>query len=159
MNSSTRLTRYLTDRNIPYQEVEHFHSSSSIGTAITENISLKQIAKAVLLKSHEDRKLMAILPADRKISLSALNESLHGSYQLVKEQEVYQVFSDCNSGAIPPAADAYNMNMVCEQELDKLTKVYLEAGDHKTLLCVDQDGFHDLMATGKHMHFSHQVFH
>ena len=159
MNASTRLTRYLTEQKIPYQEVEHFHSNSSVGTAITASIALKEIAKAVLLKSHEDRKLMAILPADRKISLSALNETLHGSYQLVKEQEVYQVFSDCNQGAIPPAADAYNINMVCEQELDKLSKVYLEAGDHKTLLCVNQDGFHALMTSGKHMHFSHQVFH
>ncbi len=159
MNTSTRLSRYLTEKNIPYQEVEHFHSNSSIGNAITANIALKKIAKAVLLKSHEDRQLMAILPADRKISLSSLNESLHGSYHLVNEEEVYQVFSDCKMGAIPPAPDAYNINMVCEQELDKLSKVYLEAGDHKTLLCVNQDGFHELMTSGKHLHFSHQVFH
>ncbi|PKI17086.1 aminoacyl-tRNA deacylase [Colwellia sp. 12G3] len=159
MNISTRLTRYLIDNKIPYQEVEHSHSNSSIGTAITSNISLKEIAKAVLLKNHEDRKLMAILPADHKISLSALNDSLYGQYQLMKEKEVYQVFSDCNLGAIPPAADAYNMNMVCDEKLDKLSKVYLEAGDHETLLCVTQDGFHTLMASGKHINFSHQVFH
>jgi Ala-tRNA(Pro) deacylase len=77
----------------------------------------------------------------------------------MKEQELYQVFSDCNSGAIPPAADAYNINMVCDEILDTLSKVYLEAGDHKTLLCVDQDGFHTLMTSGKHLPFSHQVFH
>jgi len=159
MNISTRLTRYLIDKNIPYQEVEHFHSNSSIGTAITSNISLREIAKVVLLKNHEDRKLMAILPADHKISLSALNDSLHGQYRLMKEQDVYQVFSDCNLGAIPPAADAYNMNMVCDEKLDKLLKVYLEAGDHETLLCVTQDGFHTLMNSGKHINFSHQVFH
>ncbi len=159
MNTSTRLTRYLIDKNIPYQEIAHFHSNSSIGTAITANISLKQIAKAVVLKNHEDRKLMAILPADRKISLSAINDSLHGQYQLMKEQEVYQVFSDCNLGAIPPAPDAYNMNMICEQELDKLSQVYLESGDHEALLCVSQDGFHKLITSGKHIHFSRQVFH
>jgi len=159
MNTSTRLTRYLIENNIPYQEVAHFHSNSSIGSAITANISLKQIAKAVLLKNHEDRKLMAILPADHKIDLSALNDSLHGQYQLMKEQEVYQVFDDCNLGAIPPAADAYHMNMVCDDALDKLSKVYLEAGDHKTLLCVNHDGFHALMTSGKHIPFSHQVFH
>jgi len=159
MSTSTRLTRYLIEKHIPYQVVEHFHSTSSIGSAITANISLKQIAKAVLLKSHEDRKLMAILPADHKISLSALNENLHGQYQLMKEQEVHQVFSDCNLGAIPPAADAYHMNMVCSEELDKLSKIYLEAGDHETLLCINQDGFHALMSSGKHIPFSHQVFH
>lgn len=159
MNTSTRLTRYLTEKNIPYQEVAHFHSNSSVGSAITANISLKQIAKAVLLKNHEDKKLMAILPADHKISLSALNDNLHGSFQLMKEKEVYQVFSDCNHGAIPPAADAYHLTMVCEAELDQLSKVYLEAGDHETLLCVNQDAFKSLMTSGKHLHFSRQVFH
>ncbi len=159
MNTSTRLTRYLIEKNIPYQEVAHFHSNSSIGTAITANISLKQIAKVVLLKNHEDRKLMAILPAAHKISITAINESLHGQYRLMKEQEVYQLFSDCNQGAIPPAPEAYHLNMVCDEELDKLPEVYLEAGDHETLLCVNQDGFHTLMTSGKHMPFSHQVFH
>ncbi len=159
MNTSTRFTRYLTEKDIPYQEVEHDYSNSSVGTAITANISLDKIAKAVLLKNHEDRRLMAILPADRKISISALNDSLHGRYQLVKETELYQVFSDCCIGAIPPAASAYNINMVCDQELDKLSKVYLEAGDHETLLCLNQGGFHQLMIAGKHFYFSHQVFH
>ncbi|WP_057832117.1 aminoacyl-tRNA deacylase [Colwellia sp. TT2012] len=159
MNISTRLTRYLNEKSIPYQEVEHFHSNSSIGTAITANISLKQIAKAVLLKNHEDKKLMAILPAADKINLSVLNENLHGSYQLMKEHEVYQLFSDCNLGAVPPAAEAYHLSMVCAQELTQLKKVYLEAGDHETLLCVNQDDFKTLMTSGKHLHFSREVFH
>lgn len=159
MNASTRLTHYLIEKNIPYQEVAHFHSNSSMATAITANISLKQIAKAVLLKNHEDRKLMAILPANNKISLSAINKRLHGEYQLMKEQDVYQMFSDCDLGAIPPAADAYNIHMVCDTQLDELPQVYLEAGDHRTLLCINQDAFHTLMTPGKHTHFSHQVFH
>ncbi len=159
MNISTKFSRYLSDKNISYQAVEHFHSNSSIGSAVTANISLNQIAKAVLLKDHEDRKLMAILPANNKISLSALNDSLHGEYRLVKEQEVYQMFADCDLGAIPPAAEAYNLTMVCEQELDKLENIYLESGDHETLLRVDRQGFKDMMSSGKHIHFSRQVFH
>jgi len=159
MNTSTRLTRYLAEKSIAYQEIRHFHSNSSIGTAITANISLKQIAKAVLLKNHEDKKLMAILPAAHKISLSALNDNLHGSFRLMKEQDVYQLFSDCKEGAVPPAAKAYNLSMVCERELDQLAEVYLEAGDHKTLLCVQQNDFKTLMSSGKHLHFSREVFH
>ncbi|KGJ96317.1 aminoacyl-tRNA deacylase [Colwellia psychrerythraea] len=159
MNTSTRLTRYLIEKSIPYQEIEHFHSNSSICSAITANISLKQIAKAVLLKNHEDKKLMAILPAAHKISLSALNKNLHGCFRLMKEQEVYQVFSDCNHGAVPPAAEAYHLSMVCERELDQLAEVYLEAGDHETLLRVSQEDFKAIMSSGKHLHFSREVFH
>lgn len=159
MNNSTRLIRYLSDKNISYQAIEHFHSNSSIGTAVSANVALNQIAKAVLLSDHEDRKLMAILPANNRISLAALNEHLHASYRLVKESEVYQIFADCDLGAIPPAPEAYNMNMVCDEELDKLDSVYLEAGDHETLLRIDKQGFKSMMKSGKHLHFSHQVFH
>ncbi len=159
MNTSSKLSRYLSDKNISYQVVEHFHSNSSIGSAISANISLNQIAKAVLLKDHEDRKLMAILPANHKISLSALNDSLHGNYRLMKEKEVYQIFADCDLGAIPPAPEAYNITMVCEQELDTLENIYLEAGDHETLLQVGKEDFRNIMSTGKHIHFSRQVFH
>ncbi len=159
MNTSTRLSRYLIEKHIPYQAVEHFHSTNSMGTAITANISLKQLAKAVLLKNHDDKKLMAILPADHKINLLALNDNLNGSFQLMKEREVYQLFSDCKHGAIPPGSDAYHLTMVCDKELDQLSKVYLEAGDHETLLCVTQHDFKTLMSSGKHFYFSREVFH
>ncbi|MFQ3264611.1 MAG: Ala-tRNA(Pro) deacylase [Colwellia sp.] len=159
MNASTRLTRYLIEKKIAYQAIEHFHSNSSIGTAITANIPLKQIAKAVLLKNHEDKKLMAILPATDKISLAVINDNLHGSFELMKEHELYQLFSDCDHGAIPPAAGAYNLTMICDKKLDLLSRVYLEAGDHQTLLCVTQDDFKTLMTSGKHLNFSHEVFH
>ncbi len=159
MNTSTRIARYLNDNQIPFQQIKHFHSNSSVGTGITASIALKHIAKAVILINHEDKKVMAVLPADHKISFSSLNESLHGSYRLMKEQEVYKLFSDCQPGAIPPIAQPYNLSVVCEEDLDHLPEVYLEAGDHETLICVDQESFKNIMTTAKHMHFSREVFH
>ncbi len=159
MNISSRLIRYLSDKKISYQAIEHCHSNSSIGSAITANISLNQIAKAVLLQDHEDRKLMAVLPAKNKISVSTLNANLHGTYQLIKEHEIYRMFSDCDLGAIPPVAEAYNISMVCDNELDRLDEIYFESGDHQTLLQVDKVNFQAIVASGKHFHFSRQIFH
>ena len=159
MTMSTRLDTYLTQKHIPYHCIKHFHSNSSMGSAITANIPLAHIAKAVLLVNHEGRKLMAVLPADSKISLSIINEQLRGSYQLIKEKELYSMFADCENGAIPPISEAFNITMICDQQLDELEQVFLEAGDHETLLSVDHDTFEKLTATGKHLRFSHQVFH
>ena len=159
MTISTRLNTYLEEHQIAYQAIPHFHSHSSIGTAVTSNIPLSQIAKAVLLKDHEGRNIMAVLPANNKISLSALNEELRASYQLVKENEVYNLFADCEHGAVPPVAEAYNMPMVCDTTLDSLDNVYIEAGDHETLLRLDRQNFENMMATGRHIHFSKEVFH
>lgn len=159
MTISSRLDSYLTAQNISFQVIEHDHSSSSIGSAIMAKVPLNQIAKAVILKDHEDRKLMAVLPAKNKISLSAINDELMGSYTLLKEKEVYRMFSDCEHGAIPPVGDAFNMHMICDELLDKLDYVYLEAGDHRKLLRINHEDFETMIANSKHLRFSSEVFH
>lgn len=159
MNISTRLDNYLTEHDMSYQVVPHYHSNSSIGSAVAAQIPLNQIAKAVLLIDHEGRKIMAVLPANNRISLSALNQELHGSYQLVKESEVYSMFTDCEKGAVPPVAGAYNMPLVCETTLDELENIYIEAGDHETLLRIDRKAFETMMEDGRHLRFSREVYH
>ena len=159
MTISSRLDSYLTAQNISFQVIEHEHSASSIGSAIMAKIPLNQIAKAVILKDHEDRKLMAVLPAKNKISLSAINDELMGSYKLLKEKEVYRMFSDCEHGAIPPVGDAFNMHMICDELLDQLDYVYLEAGDHRQLLRINHEDFETMAANSKHLRFSSEVFH
>lgn len=159
MTISTTLESYLQDHDIPFQSVVHPHSSSSISTAISANIPLQQIAKAVVLKDHEGRNLLAVLPANYKISLSALNDEMLATYRLAREQEVYTMFEDCEHGAIPAVGAAYHMNTVCEQVLDELEHVYIEAGDHQTLIKIDKANFHQLMKDSKHLHFSRQVIH
>lgn len=159
MSISTRLDSYLTAHNIPYQVIEHEHSASSVGSAITARIPLNHIAKAVILKDHEDRKLMAVLPAKNKISFSAINDNLMGSYQLLKEQEVYQMFSDCEHGAIPPVGDAFNIHMICDEVLDQLDYIYIEAGDHRKLLRISHEDYKKIAANSKHLRFSSELFH
>ncbi|TKB47451.1 YbaK/EbsC family protein [Thalassotalea mangrovi] len=159
MTIASTLESYLHDHHIPFQSVVHPHSSSSISTAISANVPLQNIAKAVVLKDHEGRRLLAVLPASFKISLSALNDELLATYRLAREQEVYKMFSDCEHGAIPALGAAYNMNTVCEQVLDDMEHVYIEAGDHQTLIKIDKAHFQDLMKDSKHLHFSRQVIH
>jgi len=159
MTISNRLTHFLSQHEVNFQAVPHFHSNSSIGSAISANVPLNHLAKAVLLQDHEGRKMMAVLPASNKISLSALNDEFKASYQLLKEQEVHRLFDDCEHGAIPPIGEAYNMTVVCDRLLDSLDNVYIEAGDHETLLCLNRQGFENLMAKGKHLRFSREVYH
>ena len=130
-----------------------------MGSAIMAKIPPNQIAKAVILKDHEDRKLMAVLPAKNKISLSVINDELMGSYQLLKEKEVYRMFSDCEHGAIPPVGEAFNMHMICDQLLDKLDHVYIEAGDHLKLLRINHEDFESMAANSRHIRFSTEVIH
>lgn len=159
MSISTRVGSYLTKQNIAYQIYPHFHSANSVSSAISANVPLDHIAKAVILKDHEDRLMMAVLPGNNKVILSVINDELLGSYQLVKEAQVYKLFNDCENGAIPPVAAAYNMGMISDKLLDDLDEIYLEAGDHERLICINREGFKKLTANAKHLRFSRQAIH
>lgn len=159
MNGPQRVREYLDKHHIDYGLVTHPHSHSSIGSAISAEVPIHQIAKAVILEDHEGRQLMAILPADYKVSLSILNEELKRDFKLIKENRVYSMFSDCDHGAVPPVPEAYHMDAVYDERLYDEPMLYLECGDHESLLCVRQEDFLQMMTSYKHMKFSHKVLH
>ena len=159
MSISTRVDQYLNHKNIRFDTVGHPRSSSSISSAIAAKIPASNIAKAVILEDHEGRHLMAVLPADRKISLHKLQNHLDVSLHLVHEKELAVMFKDCQQGAIPALASAYNINSIYDETLSELSDIYLEAGDHQTLIHLKKDQFSQLIANSKHMKFSAQVIH
>lgn len=159
MTISTRLYQYLNKHNITYETIHHLHSNNSVSSSIAAQVPLNRVAKAVILQDHEDRKLMALVPANRKINIPRLNDALSGSFQLVKEREVYQIFNDCEHGAVPPVGEAYNIRTVCDERLDQLSTVFIEAGDHENLLRLDQNDFELLVKGCLHVNISQEVFH
>ncbi|MCE9687112.1 YbaK/EbsC family protein [Shewanella sp. AS16] len=159
MSMSTRLTNYLKDKKVDYELVQHTHCLNSLSSAIAADVPAMQVAKAVILEDHEGRKLMAVLPAINKISLSILSDSLNRGLHLAKEQAVYPMFDDCEHGAIPPVAAAYNMDVVYDDLLLQSKDIYFEAGDHSHLVHVSHKDFSKLVSGAKHLRFSHEVFH
>ncbi|AWL13135.1 hypothetical protein HMF8227_02683 [Saliniradius amylolyticus] len=159
MSMTPRINEYLNEHHIAYQTRSHQHSHSSVGTAITAEIDFTQVAKAVVLEDHEGRKLMAVLPTNRKINIARLRDELHRDFHLLHEQDVYKLFRDCDLGAIPPIAQAYNMDCIYDDALMDQDEIYLEAGDHETLIKMDRDSFRQLMEGAHHASFSYEYMH
>jgi len=158
MSISARVVAYLDAQDIKYDTINHTHTSTSVGTAITAHIPPKTIAKAVVLEDHESRHLMAILPANHKVSLHKLNDKLDVELHLVDEEQVYRMFGDGDPGAVPAIGQAYNMNSIYDETLDQLDDVYFEAGDHETLIHLSKAQFGKLMADTKHSRFSSEAY-
>ena len=125
MSISTRIVDYMQQQNIQFDVVNHPHSDSSMGSAIAASIKPSRIAKAVILEDHQSRHLMAILPADKTVSLFKLQGVLDSSYELVKEKALLEMFSDCQLGAIPAFSQAYFLNAIFEDSLTKQSDVLL----------------------------------
>lgn len=159
MSISARLNQYLDSHAVTYDTVAHNPTSNSVSSALAADIPIHQFAKAVLLEDHEGRYLMALLPATHKINIGKLSDDLCRSLHLAKEPQVYRMFDDCDKGAIPALGDSYHIDVVFDDLLEKQRDVYMEGGDHSTLVHLKQDEFNRLMAGYKHSRFSAQKIH
>ena len=158
MTIAARFERYLTEHNIQFQTVQHMHSRSSLHSGIVAGIPLMSLAKAVVLEDHSGHHVMAVLPSNNKIDLVSVNDELSANFHLVKERQVYELFKDCDNGAIPPIGSPYNMTTLCDASLFNHDAVYLESGDHETLLKLDSEAFKQLMSNSKCFRFSCLIF-
>ena len=78
---------------------------------------------------------MAVLPADRKVSIEELRE-LTGSEHVAfaSEQEFERAFPDCEIGAMPPFGNLYGMETFLAPELAGLRDIAFNAGTHTEVI-------------------------
>ncbi len=148
------LKDYLSNNHIEYDVVSHRHTDNAFNSATASHLPTAQVAKAVVLKNREDKYLMAVLPANRKLALEELNRITGKEYRMVAEPELDRLFGDCETGAVPGVGDAYKINSVLDDELFAMRKIYIEAGDHEHLIELDQAQFMEMMYGVPHAHIS-----
>ena len=158
MSVSTHLSQYLDAQGIVYQTLKHAHSQSSVDSALFANIPKHQLAKAVVLEDHQGKKLLAVLPTDYKINLQKLNSRFKAKFKLVNEESIYTLFDDCEIGAVPALGEAFHFNVIYDDKLFEEPDIYLEAGDHKTLVHLTQEAFTKLIEKSKHASFSRETY-
>ena len=149
MTIARRLKWYLDSHNSDYQLVAHSHSDSSLESAETAHVSPGAVAKPVLLED-ERGYMLAIVPADRRISIAAIGRALSRRFELASESELDEIFFDCETGAVPPVGLAYGVPSVIDDSLLTLDEVYFEAGDHEDLVRMRSDEFFELIGEPRH---------
>ncbi|ACJ30673.1 Conserved hypothetical protein [Shewanella piezotolerans WP3] len=159
MTMSNRLNQYLAANEVNYELVPHRHSKNSLSSAIAANVAAPLLAKAVILEDHEGRKIMAVLPANHKVSLRSLGDKLNRDLHLLKETQIYPMFKDCEHGAIPSLGGAFNLEAVYDDLLVEAKEIYFEAGDHSNLVHMSRKSFIQLIKDAKHLRFSYQSVH
>lgn len=145
--------KYLASKNVLYDVVAHAPTKSSMRTAEMCRISGDRVAKAVVLRD-EYGYVLAVLPASHHIRLDDLRMQLGLDIELAHEYEIEELFDDCAPGAIPPAGECYGLDTVVDDSIEDQPEVYLEGGDHATLVHMSHAQFASLNATARHGCFS-----
>src|SRR5690606_31275172 len=141
-------------RAITYSLLTHEYSEGSLNTARAAHIDKSSLAKGVLVRDEDFHYTLCVLPSNKKILRHTLNQIFDRHISLVEEDELNEIFSDCAPGAIPALGDAYGLDVIWDDELMAAPKVFLEAGDHRHLICLKQDQFLKLTQDKLHERFS-----
>ncbi len=149
MRLSPAVESFLSQSHVPFDVLEHPHSTTSMQTAHSAHVTPSQLAKAVIVKD-QDRYLMCVLPASHILVMNWIDRDYNGHYRLATEDELRTLFPDCETGAVPPLGQAYGLKVVWDNSLRHADEIYFEAGDHRHLIHIGHDQFITLMESSDH---------
>jgi Ala-tRNA(Pro) deacylase len=153
MSIAPTLKIYLTAENIQYEEIRHELSMTSARTAEACHIPGDRLAKGVVLR-RDDEYLLAVVPASHHLRLSELRTTLGDNVDMASEAEINQLFRDCVYGAVPAVGKCYGLSTIVDDSIEAQPEIYMEAGDHETLLHLSHAQFTRLTANALHGRFS-----
>ena len=156
MTIASTLRWYLEASGANYEILPHPHSSTSFQTARAARVPKEWLAKAVVLED-EQGYVMAILPTSNRIAIDALEKLLERHLRFATEEEIGELFSDCETGAIPPLGCAYGIQTVIDDSLLRLPQIYFEAGDHEDVVHMSGEQFRALVDGSTHGRFSRHI--
>jgi Ala-tRNA(Pro) deacylase len=108
-----------------------------------------RLAKGVVL-TREGGFVVAVVPACAQVRLETIERMLHCPVAIASEDEIGELFPDCDMGAVPPVPEAYAVEALIDDSLEQQPDVYLEGGDHRSLIHLSGEQFRSLMQGVRH---------
>ena len=129
-----RLKQFLDEHNIKYVVISHSVAYTAQGIAALAHIPGKELAKTVIVKL-DDKFAMAVVTASRQVDLVLLKEAARAKrVELASEMEFKTKFPDCETGAMPPFGNLYDMPVFADVALAKDEGIAFNAGSHRELV-------------------------
>jgi Ala-tRNA(Pro) deacylase len=147
--------KYL-DQHVTYDVIAHEPTTSSMRTAQACHVPGDCLAKGVLLRD-DTGYMLAVLPATHYVRMHDLRLQFGRDVEFASEGEIDELFQDCAHGAVPPIGECYGLDTIVDEAIDGKGDVYLEAGDHITLVHLSHAQFAKLTADARHGRFSVHV--
>jgi len=101
--------------------------------------------------------MLAVLPTSHHLRLSDLRDQLGDNVEMAEEPEIDALFPDCAHGAVPPLGHCYALPLIVDDSIEAQPEIYMEAGDHETLLRISHAQFARLMENARHGRFSEKL--
>jgi Ala-tRNA(Pro) deacylase len=119
--------QFLKNRGVWHEVVRHRIAFSAGTAARSMHVPVSFIAKSVLLFAGE-RPLLAVLPGDQMVDLSAVAKCLgRDDVRVATEGELPSWFTDCELGALPPFGSHYGCETIVDESLADQSEILIES--------------------------------
>ncbi|HTA42046.1 MAG TPA: YbaK/EbsC family protein [Bryobacteraceae bacterium] len=145
MTFLNRLTRYLDAKGIRFSHSIHTPAQTALSVAKAERMPAHEFAKTVVYFGDSGYG-MAVVPADDMVDLQELRQSLGLSFiRLADENELQELFPDCELGAMPPFGTFHDLPVVVDTQLAHRRFITFTAGTHRDVIRMSSDDFQHLV--------------
>lgn len=135
-----KLIDYLEENQIQFTRIIHSTAFTAQIIAHRAHISGNYLAKTVILKTNDLKFIMAVIPANYQIDLKKISEIYGESLELASEEEFRNLFPGCETGAMPPFGNLFDLPVYVSETLSCTEEIAFNAGNHRELLqlkCAD----------------------
>jgi len=138
---ATKLKEFLDANKVKYSVLTHSVAYTAQEIASLVHIKGQELAKTVMVKI-DGKMAMAVLPASRHVDLALLKASARAKdVQLATETEFRSFFPGCESGAMPPFGNLYDIPVFVDQTLSEDKQIAFNAGTHHELIRLSYEDF------------------
>jgi Ala-tRNA(Pro) deacylase len=135
MAVSLRLRRLLTGGYASYRLVPGHVSPRARAIAAAACVPGSQFAKSVVLRDATGRYLMVVIPSTTRLDLAAVAAaSGRPGLRLAREQELGELFPDCEVGAMPPFGELYGLHTYVDPCFRDRPDFVFQGGSHDELV-------------------------
>ena len=141
----TKLQRFLDEHNILYTRISHSLAYTSQGIAALAHIPGRELAKTVVVKI-DGKMAMAVLPASAHVDLTRMRAAVRANVvELATEAEFKDRFPDCETGAMPPFGNLYELPVFVDDSLTRDKEIVFNACSHRELIRMAYADFEKLV--------------
>jgi Ala-tRNA(Pro) deacylase len=121
---------YLKHNNVPYEVLEHAPAFSAHEVALASHVPEKDLAKTLILNA-DGKFSMVVIPADHRLVDHLLHDVLKSKHvHLASEEDLRQIFPDCEIGAMPPFGNLYALPVYADKSLTEDDEIVFNACSH-----------------------------
>lgn len=125
-----QLTAYLDEHAVAYEVIPHRRDYTAQETAHHTHTPGREFAKTVVLWI-DGSYALAALPAHHHVDVAHLRQTLGAQeIKLATEEEMRDLCSDCEPGAVPPFGNLYNLPVYVSEDLAANESITFNAGNH-----------------------------